>query len=198
MRRMNRIVVATFLMIGVLALGGTAFAGNGANHSGPYDPTPSAGDNQGNGNAPDNGTVGNADDKNPPGQEPGGSDHNNGYECDGNHGVGDNGGNPAHTGCDSSTPTTTVQHGTTTTTVVHHGTTTTTAPTGVSPTTAPRSDVLGVTITTEDNGTPASATPVSGNALARTGSPTGALAVFALVLLALGGTLVLGSRRYQS
>lgn len=43
------------------------------------------------------GCVGNADDKNPPGQYPNGSDHNNGYECDGNSGIGR--GNPAHSGC---------------------------------------------------------------------------------------------------
>jgi hypothetical protein len=75
----------------------------GANETGPYDPTPTSAppceNNQGNGNAPCNGTVGKADDKNPPGQLPGGSDNNNGYECDGNHGVGNDGGNPAHTGC---------------------------------------------------------------------------------------------------
>lgn len=46
---------------------------------------------------PGAGTVGNADSKNPPGQAPDGSDHNNGYECDGNGGVGKT--NPAHTGC---------------------------------------------------------------------------------------------------
>ena len=45
------------------------------------------------------GCVGNADDKNPPGQAPGGSDHNAGYECDRNEGVGKE--NPAHTGCGS-------------------------------------------------------------------------------------------------
>jgi hypothetical protein len=71
-----------------------------ANQTGPYDPTdPCVGDNQGNGNAPCNGTVGQADDKNPDGERPGGSDNNKGYECDGNKGVGDNGGNPAHTAC---------------------------------------------------------------------------------------------------
>ena len=43
------------------------------------------------------GCVGNADDKNPPGQYPNGSDANNGYECDGNSGIGRT--NPAHTGC---------------------------------------------------------------------------------------------------
>jgi hypothetical protein len=48
------------------------------------------------------GCVGKADNKNPKGQAPNGSDHNNGYECDGNHGVGK--GNPAHTGCQPATP----------------------------------------------------------------------------------------------
>lgn len=56
------------------------------------------------------GCVGNADDMNPGGQEPGPKNDNNaGYECDpsgaedgGNHGVGK--GNPAHTGCDGSGP----------------------------------------------------------------------------------------------
>jgi hypothetical protein len=48
------------------------------------------------------GCVGNADDKNPRGQNPNGSDHNNGYECDGNKGVGK--GNPAHTDCQNTPP----------------------------------------------------------------------------------------------
>jgi hypothetical protein len=43
------------------------------------------------------GCVGAADNKNPPGQAPDGSDSNNGYECDGNSGIGKT--NPAHTGC---------------------------------------------------------------------------------------------------
>lgn len=43
------------------------------------------------------GTVGKADSKNPPGQATDGTDANNGYECDGNSGVGKT--NPAHTGC---------------------------------------------------------------------------------------------------
>ena len=43
------------------------------------------------------GCVGKADNKNPKGQEPGPSDRNKGYECDGNKGIGK--GNPAHTGC---------------------------------------------------------------------------------------------------
>ncbi len=52
------------------------------------------------------GCVGKADNKNPKGQYPGPQDHNNGYECDGNHGIAR--GNPAHTGCSgTSTPPTT-------------------------------------------------------------------------------------------
>jgi len=49
------------------------------------------------------GCVGKADNKNPPGQYKDGSDHNAGYECDRNQGIGKT--NPAHTGCTtSSTP----------------------------------------------------------------------------------------------
>lgn len=44
---------------------------------------------------PADGSVGNADDKTPPGQSA--NDKNKGYECDGNKGVGK--GNPAHSGC---------------------------------------------------------------------------------------------------
>lgn len=91
-----------------IMLGGLAFlspAGASANSTGSYtsDPTapvlPSMNGNGG-GNAtgrPDAGTVGKADDKNPPGQFPDGTDANNGYECDGNSGIGRT--NPAHTGC---------------------------------------------------------------------------------------------------
>lgn len=51
------------------------------------------------------GCVGKADNKNPPGQAPNGTDANAGYECDRNHGIGRT--NPAHTGCATppSTPT---------------------------------------------------------------------------------------------
>ena len=60
---------------------------------------------------PCTGCVGNADDKNPPGQSkvgPGGADHNKGYECENprwqgkNNGVGK--GNPAHSGCTPAPP----------------------------------------------------------------------------------------------
>lgn len=60
------------------------------------------------------GSVGKADDKDPKGQQPG--DKNHGYECDKNNGVGK--GNPAHSGCTTTTvkPTTTTVKPTTTTT----------------------------------------------------------------------------------
>jgi hypothetical protein len=82
---------------------------NGANaHPGPYsstrDGSPSLNGNGG-GQAvgkPCAGCVGKADNKNPPGQFPDGSDHNAGYECDRNSGIGKT--NPAHTGCAVSPP----------------------------------------------------------------------------------------------
>lgn len=87
----------------VLALGLTApvVAAPGGSNSdcGAYCPS-GVGKPSGNGNAtnqPAAGSVGKADAKNPPGQLPDESDDNNGYECDGNHGVAQ--GNPAHTGC---------------------------------------------------------------------------------------------------
>ncbi|MCA1722410.1 MAG: hypothetical protein LC779_15380 [Actinobacteria bacterium] len=96
--------VVLALPVSSLLLSGTAYAEGATNTDpNPYAATASTGDNQGNGSAPANGTVGKADDMNPAGQAPGGSDANNGYECDNNNGVGDNGGNPAHTGC--TTPT---------------------------------------------------------------------------------------------
>ena len=77
--------------------------GHGANQRGAYDET-CDGSPSGNGNGvgvatgkPCAGCVGNADDKNPKGQASNGHDHNAGYECDRNHGVGRT--NPAHTGC---------------------------------------------------------------------------------------------------
>ncbi|MDQ1696402.1 MAG: hypothetical protein QOJ03_1755 [Frankiaceae bacterium] len=83
--------------------------GGGANGDcGSYcstrDGSPS-GNGNGKGNAkgkPCAGCVGKADNKNPPGQYKDGSDHNNGYECDGNHGIGRS--NPAHTGCTTTPP----------------------------------------------------------------------------------------------
>ena len=84
--------------------------GQGANtFPGPYsstrDGSPSLngnGDGLGVGQ-PCAGCIGKADNKNPPGQFPNGSDPNAGYECDRNNGIGKT--NPAHTGCTATTPT---------------------------------------------------------------------------------------------
>ena len=121
------LLAGLLLVFGSLTgLGASAAPGNGngngnansANQNcGAYCPSgvglPS-GNGNGNGNAngkPCAGCVGNADSNNPHGQAPDGSDHNNGYECDGNHGIGRT--NPAHSGCHTSTTT----PGSTTTTV---------------------------------------------------------------------------------
>ena len=96
--------------VGMVVAGGAALvsfglvapaqAAGGANSGcGAYCPN-GVGQPSGNGNAtnqPAAGTVGQADDKNPPGQFPDGSDNNKGYECDENSGVGQT--NPAHSGC---------------------------------------------------------------------------------------------------
>lgn len=75
------------------------------NDGDPYDSTcdgsPSE-NGEGDGEAkgkPCAGCVGAADNKNPQGQMPNGTDDNKGYECDENKGVGV--GNPAHTSCDA-------------------------------------------------------------------------------------------------
>ena len=102
--RLTGALVATVVAAPLGIPGVVLAAGSGGANSdcGNYCPTDvGGGDNQGNGSAPANGTVGNADSKNPPGQAPDGTDPNSGYECDANSGVGDNGGNPAHTGCAS-------------------------------------------------------------------------------------------------
>jgi hypothetical protein len=152
--------------------------GNDISDCGEYcstsDGTPSAnGNGGGNGNQPCAGCVGNADNENPSGQHSNGSDHNNGYECDGNHGVGQ--GNPAHSGCQPTTTvaptttappqtTTTVQPTTTTaaqqtTTTAPPATTTTVAVDGSTTTTA---EVLGVQFTRGDE---------QARGLASTGAP---------------------------
>ncbi len=95
-------------LIGLATVAPAQAAGGANSGCGAYCPT-DVGSPSGNGNGnaakhanpnglPGAGTVGKADSKNPPGQAPDGSDRNNGYECDGNNGVGKT--NPAHTGCD--------------------------------------------------------------------------------------------------
>jgi hypothetical protein len=180
-------------------------ASSGANRDcGAYCPS-GVGLPSGNGNGggaatgkPCAGCVGNADDKNPPGQANDGSDHNNGYECDGNHGVGRT--NPAHSGCKTTTTvpkttttkvpntTTTVPKTTTTvpkTTTTVPGTTTTVNP-STTPTTAPP-NVLGATFTRTD---PA--------ALARTGDRTSPLFALGLLLEVAGATLLVIARRRRA
>ena len=153
---------------------------------GPYDPfgvgLPSGNGND-NGNAtgkPCAGCAGNADDKNPPGQLPGGGDHNNGYECDGNHGVGRT--NPAHSGCDPGT-TTTTEPATTTTVPVTTTTEATTSTIVETTTTTGPLAVLGEEFT-------------RGDSLARTGSAQlDAIFALGLLLAAAGATLVTAARR---
>ena len=79
--------------------GGANNGGNCGAYCSTRDGSPS-GNGNGGGKAvgkPCAGCVGKADNKNPKGQAPNGTDHNKGYECDGNHGIGRT--NPAHTGC---------------------------------------------------------------------------------------------------
>ena len=114
--------------------------GGGANGSGAYGSTCDGSASQnGNGGGtaagkPCAGCVGSADDKNPPGQRPNGTDRNAGYECDRNHGIGR--GNPAHTACATKTtvPPTTVPPTTVPPKTVPP---TTVPPTTVPPTTKP-------------------------------------------------------------
>ncbi len=123
-----------------------ANTGHGANVDGAYNST-CDGSASHNGNSdkdkaagkPCAGCVGNADMKNPPGQAPNGSDHNRGYECDANNGIGK--GNPAHTDCTTVTtvpaPATTVPAPATTVPAPTTTVPVTPATTVVAPTTAP-------------------------------------------------------------
>ena len=202
---------------------------NGQCPGGPYcstrDGSPS-GNGNGNGKAtgkPCAGCVGKADNKNPKGQMPGGSDHNAGYECDRNHGIGRT--NPAHTGCASTTPPVTPpgsggssggtssgggsSGGTCTAgTVMLNGACTT-----PSTTTCPAGQhmvdlacVLGDGFTKHPPaGVPTSVlgervvrTPHVGavaGSLPFTGAPTGELALLAAAALAVGGALAVAGRR---
>ena len=105
-----------------------------------------------NSNKPCAGCVGSADDKDPPGQADDGSDHNNGYECDGNSGVGKT--NPAHSGCQPTTTTTVPQQTTTTvpqtTTTVPQTTTTVPQTTTTVPQQTTTTTVAAATTTTAD------------------------------------------------
>lgn len=162
--------------------------GSGANTGGAYDdtcePAPS-GNGNGGGKAtgkPAAGTVGKADEKNPPGQQPGPNDKNKGYECDGNKGIART--NPAHTGCATTNnpppddETDTQVEGETLTRVTPKTTTT-----GSS---TPATEVLGVVFERPAGSLAVTGTEVKGTALA------GA----ALVLL--GSAFVLAARRRRT
>jgi len=226
-----------------MAVGATAVSSppHGCDQAGqgpgsPYDSTcdgSPSGNGNGNGNAtgkPCAGCVGAADNKNPPGQFPDGSDHNNGYECDGNHGIGRT--NPAHTGCAATTTTLPVTTTTAATTTTVAGTTSTTMPatttsvlgtTIVQTTTIPPTTTLPCEATTTTTGECESTTTtarVLGSTLVNngglgkphrtpvlpkrtppdrvlpfTGSDPSPYIGIAGVLMALGGSLVLASRR---
>lgn len=165
------------------------FSGHGANTHGPYDSTRD-GSPSGNGNGggeavgkPCAGCVGKADNKNPKGQLPGPQDGNKGYECDANHGIGR--GNPAHTGCKSTTTTTTPP----TTTV-----TTTTATTATTPLTTAGAQTAPAP---QPGVSPAAAGQAAQSAgLADTGVNIGVPVGAGLLLLGAGsGLLVIGRRR---
>ena len=193
------------------ALGGGD--GGSANGPGDYDDgipgDPSHNGNSDNGNRPCAGCVGSADDKNPPGQYKDGSDHNNGYECDGNTGVAKT--NPAHTGCPGPTTTTapstttttapstttttapsttTTTAPSTTTTTAPDGSTTTTVPDGSTTTTAP-TEVLGVQFEQPADGTLAGAFATTGAFLVRP-------LVAAGLLLMVAGALLMVLRRREA
>ena len=156
-------------------------------------PQPEAGPSQ-NGNAggdavgrPCAGCVGSADDMNPNGQRPNGSDHNNGYECDGNHGIART--NPAHTGCKTPPPPPAQC-------VEGVDAACTPPPPGcVASATETCSEVLGETITRSRPTAVLGATAVRGavlgqtGSLPRTGSDVVPTAMFAAGLLVLGETL---------
>jgi hypothetical protein len=173
--------------------------GNGANVGGAYDPwdvgNPSENGNGG-GNAngkPCDGCMGNADDKNPPGQAVDGSDHNHGYECDVNHGIAKT--NPAHSSCDPGQPTTTTSAPTTTTTeattTTTEATTTTTAPATTTTSSAETTTTAGVSVLGEEI--------VRGEGFARTGAFVVSWGfALGLLLIVAGATLLVGDQRRRS
>jgi hypothetical protein len=160
------------------------FSGHGANTHGPYDSTRSGApalNGNGGGAAigkPCAACVGKADNKNPAGQMPDGSDPNAGYECDRNHGIGRT--NPAHTGCvvTSTVPVIPIVH-------TKHPT----HPTHTSSTPTPPTSA-GIGGVSAHRNTPA---PIS--AVASTGAPVSATLDAALFMILIGAAFVLLGRR---
>jgi len=200
------------------------FSGNGANVHGPYDSTrdgsPSANGNGG-GQAsgkPCAGCVGKADNKNPKGQLPGGSDHNAGYECDSNHGIGR--GNPAHTACPTPvtvpvvtppvtppvvtppvvtrpvvTPPVATQPGTAVASSDATRTPATHTPSAHTPSTV-SAQVLGVSFTRAPRAVAVEASAATApSTLPFTGAPTGTLVLAGLLLVGSGAAVTASGRR---
>src|SRR2546423_1791905 len=162
-----------------------------------------SGNGNGNGKAtgkPCAGCVGKADNKNPKGQRPNGSDHNAGYECDRNHGIGRT--NPAHSGCQlvevttTTQPeetTTTTEPGEATTTTTGQSETTTTPPPETPTTTVPGDDTTptpAATVLGEQFRQPVGSPSVAATQFATTGSDVGGLFLWAGLALALGGLAI--------
>lgn len=177
--------------------GGNSDTGSGANQGDAYDNTCDSPDYDpipGNGNGdgervgiPCTGCVGQADDKNPKGQMPNGSDSNNGYECDGNKGIAK--GNPAHTTCTPPQNSNEGNGGTGGNGEVLSAGGSSTTPTEVLSAggTRPPTQVLGVQLTKQ----PASApTKVLGVAMARTGVEAVPLSLIAVALMGIGIALM--------
>lgn len=191
------------------------FSGHGANVHGPYDSTRSGAPSlNGNGvgtavGKPCAGCVGKADNKNPEGQMPNGSDPNAGYECDRNHGIGRT--NPAHTGCvalnvsgsptpsssSSSSPSSGSSSSPPSSSPASSGSTSTGATSSTAGGTSSAA-VAGVSAArTPGSGAPTQAGSRTGPSagLAATGSPLAVLVGVALVALMLGAVLQLAHRR---
>lgn len=165
----------------------------GANKSGDFTPTnPKTTDaSNDHGKRPEDGSVGNADDKNPPGQSK--NDKNNGYECDKNNGVGK--GNPAHSACAStttspSTTTTVKKKDETTTTTVIDTKTRTDAQVKSESFDTQVAQVRGTQVAGVQVTAPEVAAETSPQGLAYTGFETEVLLPLGLLLVALGFVMV--------
>jgi LPXTG-motif cell wall-anchored protein len=190
---------------------------NGQCPGGPYCSTrhgaASGNGNQTQGNhtgEPCAGCVGKADNKNPKGQMPNGTDNNAGYECDRNHGIGRT--NPAHTGC-TTPPSTTPIPETNCTTNPPAGGCPGGSPSGCTPTALNHfcADVLGekvtktptVTVPTKTKTTAVlgervvrtPSTPNSLTALPHTGATIAPMLLLGSLALGLGSMALVASRR---
>ncbi|NUT93165.1 MAG: LPXTG cell wall anchor domain-containing protein [Saccharothrix sp.] len=179
------------------------FTDHGANTHGPYDSTRDGSlSENGNGDGqqvgqPCAGCVGNADNKNPPGQLPGGSDGNAGYECDRNAGVGRS--NPAHTGCtETNPPTTTVPTTTSTSTSTSTSTNTSTSTSTSDTSTSTSSSTQTPAGGARNNPQNPVAAVLDEAALAFTGANTSWLVLLGLLSVSAGAMALLITRRRRA